>query len=113
MKELAVESNTGQEAPEGPTRSELLQATDAQIDDAVSYADPIALRGQLYQRTVGWGRPPRRSALQSVVRGLDGVFTVGALFTLAALMLLAANVRTATPRAAPVEVEAEQWEAAA
>jgi hypothetical protein len=48
-----------------------------------------------------------------VVRGLDGVFTVGALFTLAALMLLAANVRTATPRAAPVEVEAEQWEAAA
>jgi len=29
----------------------LLQATDAQIDDAISYADPIALRGLLYQLT--------------------------------------------------------------
>ena len=33
------------------TRSELLQATDETIDDAVQYADPMALRGLVYQLT--------------------------------------------------------------
>jgi 4-hydroxyacetophenone monooxygenase len=32
-------------------RRELLEATDEQIDDAVDYADPMALRGLLYQLT--------------------------------------------------------------
>ncbi len=32
-------------------RTELPQATDEQIDDAVTYADPMALRGLLYQLT--------------------------------------------------------------
>jgi 4-hydroxyacetophenone monooxygenase len=32
-------------------RQELLAATDAEIDDAISYADPISLRGLLYQLT--------------------------------------------------------------
>ncbi len=32
-------------------RTELLEATDEQIDDAVTYADPMALRGLLYQLT--------------------------------------------------------------
>lgn len=32
-------------------RTELLSATDEQIDDAVGYADPMALRGWLYQLT--------------------------------------------------------------
>ena len=32
-------------------RTELLEATDEQIEDAVSYADPMALRGLLYQLT--------------------------------------------------------------
>lgn len=32
-------------------RTELLEATDQQIDDAVNYADPMALRGLLYQLT--------------------------------------------------------------
>jgi 4-hydroxyacetophenone monooxygenase len=32
-------------------RPELLEATGAQIDDAVSYADPMALRGLIYQLT--------------------------------------------------------------
>ena len=31
--------------------SELLEASDAAIDDAVGYADPLALRGILYQLT--------------------------------------------------------------
>ena len=33
------------------SRRELLQATDQQIDDAVKYADPMVLRGLLYQLT--------------------------------------------------------------
>ena len=33
------------------SRSELLEATDAQIEDAVQYADPVVLRGLLYQLT--------------------------------------------------------------
>ena len=32
-------------------RSELLSATDAQIDDALSYASPMVLRGLLHQLT--------------------------------------------------------------
>jgi 4-hydroxyacetophenone monooxygenase len=35
----------------GPARPELLEATDADIDDAISYTDPMALRGLLYQLT--------------------------------------------------------------
>jgi 4-hydroxyacetophenone monooxygenase len=35
----------------GTTRSELLGASDQEIDDAVGYADPMALRGLLYQLT--------------------------------------------------------------
>ncbi|HUC37654.1 MAG TPA: NAD(P)/FAD-dependent oxidoreductase [Acidimicrobiales bacterium] len=41
-------------SPEGakvPARPELLEATDADIDEALSYADPMALRGLLYQLT--------------------------------------------------------------
>ena len=33
------------------TRSELLEASDQEIDEAISYADPMALRGLLYQLT--------------------------------------------------------------
>ena len=33
------------------SRSELLGATDDQIEDAVQYADPMVLRGLLYQLT--------------------------------------------------------------
>jgi hypothetical protein len=33
------------------SRSELLEATDTQIEDAVQYADPVVLRGLLYQLT--------------------------------------------------------------
>ena len=36
---------------EAPVRPELLDASDADIDDAVQYADPMALRGLLYQLT--------------------------------------------------------------
>ncbi|ADP81921.1 flavin-containing monooxygenase [Pseudofrankia inefficax] len=39
--------STGPESPD----AELLAATDEQIDDAVQYADPMALRGLLYQLT--------------------------------------------------------------
>ncbi|CUU60017.1 4-hydroxyacetophenone monooxygenase [Parafrankia irregularis] len=35
----------------GQSRPELLDASDEQIDDAVTYADPLALRGLLYQLT--------------------------------------------------------------
>jgi 4-hydroxyacetophenone monooxygenase len=38
-------------AGQGSVRTELVEATDEQIDDAVSYADPMALRGLLYQLT--------------------------------------------------------------
>jgi len=34
-----------------PARPELLEASDETIDDAVAYADPMALRGLLYQLT--------------------------------------------------------------
>jgi 4-hydroxyacetophenone monooxygenase len=50
MTELDGEALSTGAMPE-PVRPELLQATDAQIDDAVSFADPIALRGLLYQLT--------------------------------------------------------------
>lgn len=36
---------------EGPARSDLLKASDAEIEDAVTYADAMALRGLLYQLT--------------------------------------------------------------
>jgi 4-hydroxyacetophenone monooxygenase len=36
---------------EGPARPELLKATDAQIEEAVTFADAMALRGLLYQLT--------------------------------------------------------------
>jgi 4-hydroxyacetophenone monooxygenase len=36
---------------EGPARPDLLKATDAEIEDAVKFADPMALRGLLYQLT--------------------------------------------------------------
>lgn len=39
------------DAPQESARTELLQATDELIDDAVNYADPMALRGLLYQLT--------------------------------------------------------------
>lgn len=35
----------------GATRNELLQASDPQIEDAVKYSDPMALRGLIYQLT--------------------------------------------------------------
>jgi 4-hydroxyacetophenone monooxygenase len=38
---------------ETKVRTELLRGTDEQIDDAVQYADPLALRGLLYQLTGG------------------------------------------------------------
>lgn len=38
-------------AHEGTTRHELLAASDAEIDDAVQYADPLLLRGLLHQLT--------------------------------------------------------------
>ena len=38
-------------ALEAPVRPELLNATDAQIEDAVKYADPMVLRGLVYQLT--------------------------------------------------------------
>ena len=38
-------------AAQESVRTELLEATDEQIDDAVNYADPMALRGLLYQLT--------------------------------------------------------------
>jgi 4-hydroxyacetophenone monooxygenase len=36
---------------EGPPRPELLKASDAEIEEAVKYADPMAMRGLLYQLT--------------------------------------------------------------
>jgi len=36
---------------EGPARPDLLKATDAEIEDAVKFADPMVLRGLLYQLT--------------------------------------------------------------
>jgi 4-hydroxyacetophenone monooxygenase len=36
---------------EAPVRPELIEASDAVIDDAVNYADPMVLRGLLYQLT--------------------------------------------------------------
>jgi hypothetical protein len=36
---------------EGPARPDLLKATDAEIEDAIKYADPMALRGLVYQLT--------------------------------------------------------------
>jgi 4-hydroxyacetophenone monooxygenase len=39
------------DAPRDDERRDLLEATDEQIDDAVAYADPMALRGLLYQLT--------------------------------------------------------------
>jgi 4-hydroxyacetophenone monooxygenase len=38
-------------AEQESARRELLEATDEQIDDAVTYTDPMALRGLLYQLT--------------------------------------------------------------
>ncbi|MVZ99086.1 NAD(P)-binding protein [Actinomadura sp. LD22] len=38
-------------AGQAPSRAELLEATDEQITDAVGYADPMALRGLVYQLT--------------------------------------------------------------
>lgn len=46
MKSKAVARET-----EGPVREELLAASDAQIDDAVRYSDPMSLRGLVYQLT--------------------------------------------------------------
>ena len=37
--------------PEAPSRPELLAADDAAIEDAIAYADPMVLRGLLYQLT--------------------------------------------------------------
>src|ERR1700743_1725251 len=34
-----------------PVRPELLKATDEEIEDAVKYADPMVLRGLIYQLT--------------------------------------------------------------
>jgi len=36
---------------QGAPRTELLEATDAEIEDAISYADPMMLRGLVYQLT--------------------------------------------------------------
>src|SRR5687768_7759473 len=36
---------------QAPVDSELLEATDEQIEDAVRYADPMVLRGLVYQLT--------------------------------------------------------------
>jgi EmrB/QacA subfamily drug resistance transporter len=60
------------------------------------------------------GGPIRLAAshLHSLVTGLDDVFTIGALFTLAALVLIAVKVRPPVSQPAVVAVETE-WEAAA
>jgi MFS family permease len=60
------------------------------------------------------GGPIRLAAshLHSLVTGLDDVFTIGALFTLAALVLIAVKVRPPVSQPAVVAVETE-WEVAA
>jgi cation diffusion facilitator CzcD-associated flavoprotein CzcO len=50
MKGRAMSERHGRAARKSGRR-ELLEATDEQIDDAVNYADPMALRGLLYQLT--------------------------------------------------------------
>jgi 4-hydroxyacetophenone monooxygenase len=47
MRVSALKMDAGNEG----SRTELLAATDEQIDDAVNYADPMALRGLVYQLT--------------------------------------------------------------
>jgi EmrB/QacA subfamily drug resistance transporter len=72
----------------------------------VSVFDTLSGHGQLIGAAhLAAGR------LHTLVRGLDDVFAVGALFTLAALVLVAVTIRTATPPM--VEFETEQLEAAA
>ncbi len=53
------------EANTRPARPELLAASDETIEDAVSYADPMVLRGLLYQLT---GDPELRSMKLKMVR---------------------------------------------
>src|ERR1700690_4065269 len=51
----------------GTTRQELLDASDEQIEDAVTYADPMVLRGLLYQLT--GDEEVRTTKVETVVRG--------------------------------------------
>jgi hypothetical protein len=51
--------------------------------------------------------------LHSLVGGLDDVFAIGALFALAALVLVAVKVRPLVVEPALAALEAEEWEAAA
>jgi 4-hydroxyacetophenone monooxygenase len=55
-------------------RTELVAATDEQIDDAVGYADPMALRGLLYQLT---GDETVAATKVGAVRGYTGGNAVG------------------------------------
>jgi len=62
--------DSGQDA----VRTELLAATDEQIDDAVGYADPMALRGLLYQLT---GDEEVAATTMGPVRGYVGEVSFG------------------------------------
>ena len=56
------------------TRTELLEASDATIEDAVQYANPMALRGLLYQLT-GDERVAATRVEMTMFRGRRGAQT--------------------------------------
>ena len=53
------------------TRRELIEASDAVIDDAVTFADPMTLRGLLYQLTGDEVAAAIPSAIEN--RGMQGM----------------------------------------
>jgi len=85
-----------------------------QIGAALGLAVLVSAFSALSGR-VQLGGPARLAAthLHSLVAGLDDVFAIGALFTLAALVLIATKVRPPVAETEVVALETADWEAAA
>ena len=101
-------------APEDAGAASGLINVSQQIGAALGLAVLVSAFGALSGH-VQLGGPARLATahLHSLVAGLDDVFAIGALFALAALVLVAVKVRPPAPDPALVALESTDWEAAA
>jgi predicted MFS family arabinose efflux permease len=99
-------------APEDAGAASGLINVSQQIGAALGLAVLVSAFGALSGHVQLGGRLAA-AQLHSLVAGLDHVFAIGALFALAALVLVAVKVRPPVLEPCVVPVEAEEWEAAA
>ncbi len=99
-------------APEDAGAASGLINVSQQIGAALGLAVLVSAFGALSGHVQLGGRVAQ-AHLHSLVGGLDDVFSIGALFALAALVLIAVKVRPPAVEPAAVTLEAEEWEAAA